>query len=569
MCLLEPLAPNGPEHPFAGTMINHYKKQKTPLLCLEEYATVESQLKRFQGMGWDGVDIWDLWEAWSGDDFITSTDRCALEAIEPFDDWEEFIIYGQHHFVAYMKSTSPCTKKSQTTQPQTPQPVLHIDITRHNVSRLPKRRFGNMIPWGSAEGYRYGIHAFGQGPDGLLDTCDTYRIGCQKSDPNLPKKAPQPRMGCSFTDLGSFGSLMIGGRRHLSDIQSTCWRLMRGVEGVQEWRNMPSLSLQIFRHSALRLADTSLVLVMGGKTRHGAVYDGCCLLNPTGGLRVCKIVGTVPEGVFGAVLCNASSEQNKGTGVFEGLLAGGMTHDGVLSATKLWWRLDKNGSTPTIAFDKAEIRGAPDSLLNVFGAHVTELGQYSIISGGVASDSHHQGQTITCLHMANGIVDIVGTVSAAVGGQSLPFMIGASTMVDEGDILIAGGGATCFNMGDYWEPSTYRIRFPNLGLRPQSSTAALPALDYMGSPKWDMMSLQGNLDTLTVTAQEAQVQPIVSEYAAPEVYKDTASWDSPNVVAFKNDSYVDKWTPEYMVGKVGKDTQVSLGREIDASRQSD
>jgi tRNA wybutosine-synthesizing protein 4 len=87
-------------------MMAHFKKLQTPLQAVEKYPTTEAQQKRFQSLGWPIVSIHNLWELWSTPDFTSSAERKHLDSIEPFDEWEEFALFGCHYFL--LVANTPC-----------------------------------------------------------------------------------------------------------------------------------------------------------------------------------------------------------------------------------------------------------------------------------------------------------------------------------------------------------------------------------------------------------------------------------------------------------------------------
>ncbi|KAI6781992.1 uncharacterized protein J7T54_003411 [Emericellopsis cladophorae] len=96
----------GQDHPFAKTMLRHFEKLNTPIKSVQQYPTVDSQRERFKDRGWAQVDIWDLWEAWSSSVFMTSAERMALDQVEPFDEWEELMLFGRHYSVLHAQASS-------------------------------------------------------------------------------------------------------------------------------------------------------------------------------------------------------------------------------------------------------------------------------------------------------------------------------------------------------------------------------------------------------------------------------------------------------------------------------
>ena len=98
-CLLEQFLPEGPEHPFALKMIEHFEKLRTPLRCLVKYSKLQDQQRRFLRYEWSSVNVKSLWDCWLDPSIISITQRQALDQAEPFDEWEEFILFASHYFL--------------------------------------------------------------------------------------------------------------------------------------------------------------------------------------------------------------------------------------------------------------------------------------------------------------------------------------------------------------------------------------------------------------------------------------------------------------------------------------
>jgi tRNA wybutosine-synthesizing protein 4 len=105
-CLLEQLLPEGINHPFAKTMMAHFDKLQTPLKAVQKYPTTTDQCERFKNFGWPIVSVCNLWELWGSSDFASISERKELDKIEPFDEWEEFALFGCHYFLLIADTTS-------------------------------------------------------------------------------------------------------------------------------------------------------------------------------------------------------------------------------------------------------------------------------------------------------------------------------------------------------------------------------------------------------------------------------------------------------------------------------
>ena len=364
-CLLEQIIPQGPDHPFAKTMLKHFEKLNTPLKSVREYPTLDSQRVRFQSRGWEQVDLWDLWEAWAGDDFLSSAERSALDDIEPFDEWEELMLFGRHYFVMHARATrTPGASQSVNEESVKEEsvkeesvkeesvkeesvkeeigyyvPILGMDMVPITHSKPIKRRFGNAFVGSTLEGERFGYHMFGLGNDSRSDTYDLYALNKTTSPHKLPLRGPPPRMCSTLTDLGEYGLLLVGGRSSPGKAFSDCWLLSKMSQPT--WTRTWDLPVPLYRHCATRLKGSSLSLIIGGRTGASGVSQDSFVFHPEKGWLKCRMSGVPPEPVFGAVACNSLDRCAPKT--FKGLLCGGMLRDGTISSKKYAWQLDMSG----------------------------------------------------------------------------------------------------------------------------------------------------------------------------------------------------------------------------------
>ncbi|RYP57123.1 hypothetical protein DL769_009673 [Monosporascus sp. CRB-8-3] len=108
-CLLEQIVPDGPDHPFAKTMLRHFEKLKTPLKSVSTYPDLEAQRNRFYRLGWAYTDVESLWQAWSNNQWLSPDERKMLDRIEPFDEWEEFALFASHYCILIAKTDAACS----------------------------------------------------------------------------------------------------------------------------------------------------------------------------------------------------------------------------------------------------------------------------------------------------------------------------------------------------------------------------------------------------------------------------------------------------------------------------
>ncbi|KAJ3957044.1 tRNA methyltransferase ppm2 [Colletotrichum tropicale] len=143
-CLLEQILPDGPDHPFAHTMLKHFNKLNTPIKSVYRYPSVASQEARFETLGWSAAESWTLWEAWADDLFMTSEERRALDVVEPFDEWEEFALFASHYVVILASTFGSDHGRHISQKPgdsTIPSYQTHMNLSKYEANR-GHRRFG-------------------------------------------------------------------------------------------------------------------------------------------------------------------------------------------------------------------------------------------------------------------------------------------------------------------------------------------------------------------------------------------------------------------------------------------
>lgn len=558
-------------------MLAHFEKLKTPLRSVHQYQTLDSQRTRFHTRGWQQVNLWDLWEAWSGDDFLKPQERRALDEIEPFDEWEELMLFGRHYLVLHATAapSPPRQPKSMGLCDEDGAPKLDISVMPHSsTSRAVKRRFGNSVAVSNVYGQRYGIHLLGLGENARSETYDVYALSHTRSPSiKLPLSGPLPRMCSTTTDLGSCGVLLVGGRNSPAKAMSDCWLLSRGSRLF--WTKTWNLPRPLYRHSATRLLNSYLALVIGGKTGPTDVSSDAFVFHPQRGWLTCQMSGAeAPPVVFGAVLSNASTPGTE-PGYFEGMLAGGMKEDGTLNRDTYWWRLELTASQqqPKLAFSKMKLDNCVRSLLLVFGATVVNLGSSVAICGGVGDTPSIQGQHITLLTLNDGQASILGSSFPQKGTTEWPFMIGSSVLASQRQQLtVFGGGAVCFSMGCFWESKSWQVKLPPGGLIGCCDSLPGPGVcEHLDSPMvlgtaQDMTDTSENsAEKVANTTTRITTIPRI-RLASGEEFRRILMDGKPVVIeGLDIGECLEKWTPAYMVERVGKDKQVC--RELYTSQK--
>ncbi|RSL54860.1 tRNA wybutosine-synthesizing protein 4 [Fusarium sp. AF-6] len=554
-CLLEQILPHGPEHPFAKTMLSHFNKLNTSLKSVHQYQTLESQRQRFETRGWRHVDLWDLWEAWNSEVFLSSAERAALDDIEPFDEWEEFVLFSRHYFVmhatAYPKSDQAAGQYSPL---PTPGRVVKVDMNALGSLGAPKRRFGAPMMATSAEGGQYLLNTLGMGTSARLDSCDVYSVQANSLPFQMSPVGPSARLCHTLTDLGSSGVLLVGGRASPTRAFADCW-IFNQVSN--SWEKTFDLPVSLFRHSAVRLPNSSLVMVFGGKTGPSKISPDYLVFHPVKGWLKCSISGNVPNPVFGSSTVTSINVAIK-PGTFQGLLCGGIKEDGKISNNAYIWTVDVTGAEPSIHFESVTDVDKHAWALSVFGAQSVDIGPLTVLCGGVGQDQSSQGQSVACVSVSGGqLTTFAVMLSDKV--KELPFMVGSSAISLNSSLVIVGGGATCFSMGTCWDTSVYTADFTNVvsGTSGAQPTICKPlSVGYADSPKLTHPGTDGAGQLKPQGKATISTIPRVQLKPGTSVEKLIQEREPVIIEGLNLGGCVEKWTPEYMVQRLGETKEV-------------
>lgn len=346
-CLVDNVTPFGTGHPYTKSMLEHYERQKTPISSTKRYPNISAQRERFLSRGWSCAEAIDLWQAWSCDQFVTHDERRALDDVEPFDDWEELILFSRHSIILHAQLDSNVSDISTSVRGQgrilsaaSVTKQFEIKAARMHQEKPVKRRFGSSVIVSNPEGQRYATHLFGTDPDGRATTYDLYALQREQSPFKLPHYGPSPRLCSTLTDLGDQGILLVGGCTSPKNALSDCWILSKGVDTT--WRRTWDSPEPVYRHSTLRLRGTSLALTMGGRTGINSISACAFLFHPEKGWLECQVDGAQPEPTFGGSICNSCDGEGESL-IFTGLMTGGMKLGGILNADAHLWKLDLRG----------------------------------------------------------------------------------------------------------------------------------------------------------------------------------------------------------------------------------
>lgn len=444
-CLLEQHLPDGPDHPFALTMLKHFEKLRTPL---RQVGTMGQMRERFQKARWpaSGIAIKSLWQMWSDETFLTADQRKSLDLVEPFDEWEEFALFASHYFLLVAKKDNTSSQVGGTCEDDDratlgdilgaigdpiacdPQPAISS-----------QRRFAAVIPPRAAT-LQIGLHG-GLGTKERLSSTDV--ISPAPGEAMVDGPPLLAGIMChTITPFEGVGDcLMVGGRTSPDKAISDCW--LREDGG---WQRVQSLPFGRYRHcaSAVRDQHRTAVLIFGGKDDTGRPLSDFMLWRKSSGWTTITTRGAVMPASFSSTVVVDSD-----TGL-EGHIMGGLSESGTIHERAWSWRLDSK-DIMTIEEVTAQTTAQLGPLSKVawrFGAQTTHwspdgTASRTLMVGGIGSQRMLDRQTevldltIRCIHPIQG---------------PRPLFVGHSLYRQ----LCVGGGATCFSFGTFWNSA---IRF--------------------------------------------------------------------------------------------------------------
>ncbi|KAL4872661.1 hypothetical protein BDV12DRAFT_193383 [Aspergillus spectabilis] len=564
-CILEQFSPDGPDHPFASTMLKHYKKLGAPLYSIYEYPTLADQERRFTEAGWTHAHARSLWDLWSDDECVDRSLRSSLDAVESFDEWEEFALFASHYFIL-QASTRPWvpggTISSAGSSHQANNRSNQFRVIPNCTSPTSQRRFGALIPGGHGS---VGYHA-GLGRQTRLADTDLYKTSTEATDAyvSVPPRNISARMCHTITSLNESGDcLLVGGRTSPAAALQDCW-----VRKNNEWRASSNLPIARFRHSATRVTlGSDSVLSYGGKASDGAILDTWLLWSDDN--KGWKTVETgecaaAPKGRFGACLASINNTS--------GVLFGGIGGDGTILEDFWVWKLQNrpDGSVYLEVTDQTESlrRLSPDyNLLSRFGATITPTSWGLVVAGGIIPcrivpfDGEilllDSAELIKCIESGSSVgTPVLSTIGlgSAFGGPR-PLLVGhASCAINPDQVLLVGGGAVCFPYGTAWTEGTWTISSVesafenNWSFVPQSTQSAKTVANQPRSEKPKSCSSSTMMTSVPRVKIEtpAQFQQVLAD-SRPVIIEDSDIGPCTNI-----------WTKEYLVNAVGSDRKVVL-----------
>ncbi|KAF1990871.1 LCM-domain-containing protein [Aulographum hederae CBS 113979] len=566
-CLLEQFLPDGPDHPFARTMLDHFGKQ-TPLKCLYAYPQLEDQRLRSLTNGFTSAEVLDLWSFWLDQATIPRSEKLQLNDVEPFDEWEELALFGGHYFVLVATNHSTSTKYLPDIQSVTiEESQISFDVV-HEQGAL--RRFGAILVDGipnNNSGAQPVVPNMVKYHGGVTPENKHTGFDMYSRDPKIQIGIPFPEeiMCHTITRFGENRVLLAGGRTSPTKASSRCWVLRHG-----EWMPTADLIPARYRHCAVpvQIGAQQGVLVFGGKTGSGEVLSHWQLWTEKHGwsnlertLRMNR-----PEARFGAAMMADGHSYNETSGY----LMGGMDAIGHIHEDIWMWELSIEQGRLQLSCREHTHIGGPWTLSYLgarharFGATLLDSSIGLLLIGGVVSGPLLRQHEEICLFRAP--LTFCG-ISLSFKPGHRPLLVGFGSAAVDGNVFLIGGGAVCFSFGAFWNTSFSMIsatetpqksapfwrlrRSKSLDIpapdtrHPQDFDIPLPIERESGESRSDFQLETAAVSRLTVTSEDEF--RVMVETREPEIIEEVTLGPCTEL-----------WTSSYLTEKLGHERPISI-----------
>ncbi|APA15606.1 hypothetical protein sscle_15g103760 [Sclerotinia sclerotiorum 1980 UF-70] len=573
-CLLEQLLPEGISHPFAQTMMAHFDKLGTPLGACKKYPTVAAQDTRFRSLGWPSVLVRNLWELWGSEDFLDSKERIALDSVEPFDEWEEFALFGCHYLLLVADNTS--TMHRQAMQ-ESCEPTLNGPGANHTTStysEYPKaqgqRRFAAPLSVRARNRGQYAIGNFsGMGLNTRVSSCDVYSAddtGFTSFDYQGSHSWPSSRMCHTITGIDDGASLLIGGRTSPDNAIVDCWIYHKWLN---IWERVDDLPKPRYRHSAAHLGN-GYVMMTGGKSTSKTLVDDVMIWSRQRGWVKCSINSNErPPAFFGSSLVVYPETFPHPSASRSGIIAGGITEDGLVQEKTWKWKISQyRDEQPSISFknfDSPSTKAENGATLARFGAQTLVHEDNIVVVGGIVKD--------ILLPLANEICSskiesmsttqhVVCCTSVSTNLEPRPLLIGTSAVSSGDKILIMGGSAVCFSFGTFWNKGCYSLTVKRSDTSEASNGVTY---DTLHGPWKFMRTIDGAPSPKTISTSLLSATPGTQSLVKVPRVKLNSSMEFDKILDAGKPIILEgldtgvctkEWTSDYLKDKVGADREV-------------
>ena len=537
-------------------MVRHFNNLQTPLRSIYQYPHLADQKRRFLGARWSSVSARSLWELWSDDLFVSPEQRLILNGVEPFDEWEEFVLFASHYFLLLAaNSSSTGFDRSNLGYLSDPNHVtfesLSAEVPFIICEAFPsthKRRFAALTPLSQNT---IGHHG-GLGLQTRLNSTDVYMLPGIGPPDSIDIAAVENKCKrlesigsrvCHTITSDRLGFLVVGGRASPDHVFQDCWLFCK-----DHWQRVEDLPIPLFRHCATAIAlenprsTDNALLIYGGKTGAGLVSDHWFLWRKGIGWATIPVTGHRLKPRFGAVM-----QEN---GFRRGILLGGMADDGKILSEAWEWTISGDASAPSISLSRMTFSSSDaEPIIGRLGASLVNSSLGVLLVGGVSSTLIPQSAEVIKLSR-----EITGDhqkstwklaqVDIRTPGPR-PLFVGHSTFASLDTVGILGGGAVCFSFGSFWNETMLHLSSCDGAPRPLVEISP-QELDSFSKPK--------PMSSAPKPAHLVGTVPTVDQVQSSKDFQQILQDGQPVIMSNMNmGSCTTEWTPSKLTAKVGGD----------------
>lgn len=417
--VLEQILAYGPHHIFARKMLAHFRKLCSPIQCVEQYPSRQHQHDRFSTW-FTNVNINDLYQEWQR---LPLMMRQQIQAIEDFDEWEEFILFCHHYVLVHASNDE---RFYTSVSPQLTQPLE----THSNTSFVPSpENLSLQLKFPAVCALENNIFLHGGANQCRLNR--SFLLDANNVVIEIENEGPGPRMCHSATAMDG-GVLVVGGRSRPRDLLADTFYFKN-----KQWLQMDLLSNPRSRHCAVAI-DRKNVLVFGGMSDcNGPLFESFNM--DTKKWQPVPATGNVPPNLKAAAMAYNHHQKY-------GIIVGGY-HESIeteINDTAYKFFIDGTGITLT-TINLPKICSRIGSKIDFVSS--TEI----IIVGGIAANP----QSMVCT--VDTVDGKLNQIACSENSLLIGHGMGMFNVNGAAELRIVGGGAVCYLFGSAYS-ETFHLK---------------------------------------------------------------------------------------------------------------
>ncbi|XP_040913361.1 tRNA wybutosine-synthesizing protein 4 [Toxotes jaculatrix] len=457
-----------PHDPFGRIMQDHFLKLNSTLHALRQYPDTAAQRRRFLDKGWEQCVCLDMNDFYLG--LVPEGERCRVEILEPFDEYEEWHQKCSHYFILTACRGSLMAQAVLTHPPVSPVPSISPSRSpvALSVKTVPVCLEGLgmastsvssgqvLLTGGSSRGGRGAVTRV------LLRGREGWRSVSVEPSVDLGV-----RLYHTVTPLPGGGIVVYGGRSSpLNPIRSLFKVTLEpcGPPGPLDSQDQDAVRLSVeqmvctghpppprWRHTAAIISHKGkdFLFVFGGKNESEAVLgDGHFLCLDQQHWTEIPAEGAAPQGRHSHSACSYQG----GVVVF-----GGLDRRGVPLGDTVVLRPTDRG----FSWERIEVQPPPVPRYS-HCAHV--IGERLVVVGGVWLHSDGVPGVVVIDLSTQSSVEFSLDTASVPWPVMLHSFCSELTDSEEPELLLIGGGGNCFSFGTHFNPQPVTVELrPALG----------------------------------------------------------------------------------------------------------